>query len=163
MNLLTERRSFLDKIDEKILNELQKDSTINLEALAMKLNSTKSTIHYRIKRLEEENIIEGYHAKVDSFKLSDDFQAVILIRAKYGPDYSEKIGEMLKNIPGVWAVYNVLGDIDFVVLMRAKNRKQFINRMEIIEGSNLVERTNTTVIAHIIKEDQKYILDNEIE
>ncbi len=154
---MSERRSFLDETDEKILFELQKDSTINLEALAKKLDSTKSTIHYRIKRLEEEEIIEGYHAKVNTFKFADDFQAVVLIRAKYGPDFSKKVGSLLSNVPGVWAIYNVLGEIDFVILMRAKNRKDFVKNLEIIEGSTLIERTITTVIANIIKEEEKFL------
>lgn len=154
------RRSFLDDDDKNILNELQKDCRINLVDLAKKLDIPKSTIHYRIKRLEEENIIEGYHAKVDLFKMGDDFQGAVLIRAKYGPDFTQKVGEMLSTIPGVWAVYNILGEIDFIVLMRAENREEFVKRLEIIESSNVVERTNTLVIANIVKEDEKYIDEN---
>ena len=85
----------------------------------------------------------------------------MLIRAKYGPDFSKKVGKMLSEIPGVWAVYNVLGEIDFVILMRAENRGQFIKNLELIEGSNLIERTNTTVIANIVKEDEKYLFEGE--
>lgn len=153
------RRSFLDETDKKILTLLQIDSRISLAEIAKKLDISKSTAHYRIRRLENENIIKGYCAKIDLFKLSDDFQAIVLIRAKYGPEYSDKISEVLSEIPGVWGIYNVLGEWDFIVLMRAENREEFIKELESkIESSGLFERTNTTVVARIIKETEKFVL-----
>ncbi len=154
---MSERRSFLDDLDKKIIRELQVDCRINLVELEKKLGVAKSTIHYRINRLEEEKIITGYSAKIDLFKLADDFEAVVLIRSKYGPEYSDKIKLLFNEIPGIWAVYNVLGDIDFVILMRADNREEFVKNLEKIESSKLVERTSTVVIANILKEEEKYV------
>jgi DNA-binding Lrp family transcriptional regulator len=150
----------LDDIDKKILKILQTDCRIPLGNIAEELSISKSTVHYRIRRLERREIIEGYHAKVNLFKLADDFQAIILIRAKYGPEYRKKIANALSKIPGIWAIYEVLGDWDYVVLMRADNREQFIKELDSrVEGTNLIERTNTTVISRIIKESEKYFLE----
>ncbi len=156
---MSSRRNFLDKLDQKILTLLQIDSRIPVGEIATKLNISKSTVHYRIRRLENEKIIKGYCAKVDLFKLSDDFQAIVFIRAKYGPKYSDKVSKLLSGIPGVWAIYNVLGEWDFVVLMRGENREEFVKELESkIESSGLFERTNTAVIAKIIKETDKFVL-----
>ena len=38
---MAERRSFLDDMDKKVLSVLQRDSTINLEDLEKKLNTSK--------------------------------------------------------------------------------------------------------------------------
>ncbi len=157
--IMSIHRSFLDDIDKRLLDLLQRDCKISLSQIAEKLALSKSRVHYRIKRLEKEKIIEGYHAKVNLFKLAADFQAIVLIRGKYGPEYSEKVSKALSEIPGVWAIYNVLGEWDFVVLMRAESREDFIRELEAkIESSHLLERTNTTVIARIIKETEKYVL-----
>ena len=44
----------LDEIDIAILQELQNDSRLSLQELSKRLNQPSSTIHYRLKRLEEQ-------------------------------------------------------------------------------------------------------------
>jgi DNA-binding Lrp family transcriptional regulator len=50
-------------------------------------------------------VIEHYYTKVNATKLGIDYLAVVLVRAKYGPRYHERIGKKIAAIPGVWAVY----------------------------------------------------------
>ncbi len=147
------RRSLLDKIDKQILNELQKDDRISASDLAKKLGTPKSTVTYRIKRLEDEKIILGYRAIVDPSKLGRDEQMIVRIRAKFGPGYHEKVGKMLSKIPGVYAVYFVFGENDFVILARAENREELFGKMQILFNSDFVERTTTEVVTKVIKED----------
>jgi DNA-binding Lrp family transcriptional regulator len=152
--LLEQRRS-LDDIDVKILEILQKDCRTSLEQIANKLGVPKSTIHYRIKRLEGEKTIEGYYTKVDAMKLGKDYIAIIFVRAKYGPSYHERVGKLLAQIPGVWAVYFVLGNTDFIVLTRADNREDFMAKLEKITNMNEIERTTTLIVAKTVKEDPR--------
>ncbi len=159
---MTPRRSLLDDTDKKILNILQKDCNIPLDKIAKMLNISKSTVHYRIKRLESEEIIDGYHAKVNFSRLGDDFQAIIHIRAKYSKNYVEKVGKELAKIQGVWAIYNVLGDNDFILMVRAVNREELMGKLEEMRTTNLIERTNTTVIARILKEEERLFFETDI-
>ncbi len=78
-----------------------------------------------------------------------------MIRAKYGPGYHEKVGKKLAEIPGVWAVYFVLGEIDFIVMARTKNREKFMEKLDKIINLGEIERTNTQVVAKILKEDPR--------
>jgi DNA-binding Lrp family transcriptional regulator len=142
-------------MDVRILEMLQKDCRTSLKQMANELGVPKSTVHYRMKRLEEEGIIEGYHAKVDATKLGKDYVAIIFIRAKYSPSYHEKVGKLLAQIPGVWAVYFVLGDIDFIVLARASNRDDFMGKLEKITNMIEIERTSTQIVAKTLKEDPR--------
>ena len=155
-------RSLLDDLDKKILNILTKDCKVSMDKIAKMLNISKSTVHYRIKRLEKEKIIAGYHAKVNFSKLGDDFQAIIHIRAKYSEDYVEKVGKELAKITGVWAIYNVLGENDFIVMVRAVNREELMTKLEEMRKTNLIERTNTTVIARILKEEERLFFETDI-
>jgi DNA-binding Lrp family transcriptional regulator len=119
------------------------------------LGVPKSTVHYRIGRLERENIIEGYYAKLNAGRLGYDYLAVVLVRAKYGPQYLKKVGSKLAKIPGVWAVYYVLGDYDFIVLIRAFNREDYMQKLERISNMTDIERTSTQVVGRVVKEDPR--------
>lgn len=143
----------LDKIDIQILQALQDDCRILLEDCAKRLGVPKSTVHYRIRRLERKGIIEHYYAKVNTTKVGKEFLAVVLIRGRYGPGYYERIGRGIAAISGVWAVYYVLGDNDFVVLMRANDRDDIMRKLERINSVPDIERITTQVVAKVIKED----------
>lgn len=119
------------------------------------LNVPKSTLHYRIKRLEKQGVIEGYYAKINPAKLGKEYITVTLVRAKYGPGYHKKVGEKLAKLPGVWAVYFVLGETDFIVLTRSNSRETFMKTLEQMINSKEIERTSTMVVTEIIKEDPR--------
>jgi DNA-binding Lrp family transcriptional regulator len=80
---------------------------------------------------------------------------ITLVRAKYGPDYHEKLGNILAQIPGVWAVYFVFGDTDFIVLTKSDNREDFLKKLENMMNMKEIERTNTQVVAKTLKEDPR--------
>lgn len=145
----------LDEMDTAILKILQNDCRIPLKRIANKLGVPKSTVHYRIKRLEEEEIIEGYYAKIDSTKLGKDYITISRVRAKYKPGYHERIGKMLAQIPGVWAVYYVFGETDFYVLNRSDDREDFMGKLEKMIGMEEIERSSTEIVAKVIKEDPR--------
>jgi len=145
----------LDEKDLGILKILQGDCRIPLEQIADELGVPKSTIHYRIKRLEEEGIVEGYYAKVNHARLGKDYLTITFIRAKYGPGYHKKAGQKLAQIPGVWGVYFVFGDNDFIIISKSNDREEYLQKLEQIMNMPEVERTNTEVIAKVIKEEPR--------
>ncbi len=145
----------LDDIDVEILKILQKDCRVTLDQMSKMLNVPKSTLHYRIKRLEKQGVIEGYYAKINPAKLGKEYITVTLVRAKYGPGYHKKVGEKLAKLPGVWAVYFVLGETDFIVLTRSNSRETFMKTLEQMINSKEIERTSTMVVTEIIKEDPR--------
>lgn len=145
----------LDKVDSAILQILQRDCRTRLGAIASELKVPKSTIHYRIKRLEAEGTIEGYFAKVDATKIGKDHLAITFVRAKYGPSYHKKVGRELSEISGVVAVYFVLGETDFVVITRSTDREDFMKKLERMTNMPDIERTHTQIVAEKIKEDHR--------
>jgi DNA-binding Lrp family transcriptional regulator len=123
--------------------------------IAKKFDMPKSTVHYRIRRLERETIIEGYYAKINAAKLGYDYLGLILVRAKYGSRYRQKVDFRLSQIPGVWGVSYVLGDFDFIVLIRAADREDYMDKLQQISESSDIESTSTQIVARIIKEDPR--------
>lgn len=152
------RKCSIGETDLSILRFLQNDCQMPLDNLARKLHVPKSTLHYRIKRLERDGVIEGHYAKVNPLKLGYDYVAIILVRARYGPHYHERVGKKIAAIPGVWAVYYVLGEYDFVVLVRALNREDYMHKLEQLSKMADIERTSTQIAAKILKEDPRITL-----
>ena len=147
------REIVLDKIDLDILRSLQENSRASIRDLSSKLGIPKSTIYYKIKKLEELGVIKGYSTILDSEKLGFEYLVVILIRGKYGPNYHEEIGKFLSSNLYVQAVYFVLGDVDFVVIGKFPNKEKYIEFLEALINSRFIERSSTMVIAKVIKEN----------
>ena len=145
----------LDETDRRLLAMLQRDCRVPLQEVAEILGVPKSTVHYRIRKLEQDGIVEGYHAKVNATRLGYDYLAVVLVRARYGPKYHEKVGRRLAKVPGVSAVYYVLGDIDFIVLIRARDRDDYMQKLSQLSSMADIERTSTQMFAKVMKEDPR--------
>jgi len=149
----------LDDLDLRILKVVQGDAKYPLDKLAQMLRAPKSTVSYRIRRLERSGIIRGYHAYVDPATLNLDYIVVTLVRTKYGRNYHNELGSRIANIPGVWGVYFVLGDIDFIVMARYRNREEFMSKyLEKIMSMPEIERSSTQVVVNVVKESPYTVL-----
>ncbi|MFX1578377.1 MAG: Lrp/AsnC family transcriptional regulator [Promethearchaeota archaeon] len=155
-------RTNLDELDIEILAELQKECRTPLQEIANRVGHPASTVHYRIKRLEKEGIIDGYYAKINPERVGMDYITVIRIFATYKPEYYNTVGKELAKISGVWAVYYSLGDQDFFVLTRSEDRKAFMSTLDAIMETKGVERSKTQVIARVIKEDPRLDINSKV-
>ncbi|MHA1982732.1 MAG: Lrp/AsnC family transcriptional regulator [Candidatus Hodarchaeales archaeon] len=151
----------LDEIDISILQELQKDSRTSLQELSKRLNQPSSTIHYRLKRLEEQKFIDGFYVKINPEKLDINYLTIILVRAVYESKYYDRIGDQIKKIPGVWACYFILGEWDFVVHCRSKDRQSYLKILDQLMEIKGIERTSSQVVAKVLKEDPRLDLNGE--
>src|SRR2546421_584641 len=75
------------------------------------------------------------------------------IRSRYDPQTYERLGKALSRIPGVWAVYFLMGDMDYVVLIRAKNRLDLNRIVYKLIAMKDIERSDTRMVMERIKED----------
>jgi len=145
----------MDALDKKILYTMLKDGEFNLKEIAQKAGVSKSTVHNRIKKLRETGVLKGLLPWLDYDKLGNTITAISLIRAKYGPKYADEVGRRIANIKGVWAVYFVLGENDFVVMSRARSKAELEETVEKFAKLDGVERANTAFALKILKEDPR--------
>lgn len=151
---MTERRNFLDDVDNNILRELQQNCRIPNGKIAENLGMALSTVHYRIKRLEDEGIIQGYHAKIDLSRFQEEFNVCLLIGTKSDAEQIDQIKALLQTLKEVWAVYYVLGSKNFVVMARTKNQRDFMDNIyQRLMGSHLIATIDTLVVTDVIREE----------
>ena len=160
---LSRRHKVLDDTDKRIIEILQKNCSLSLEQVANDLKVPKATLHYRIRRLEEKGIIEGYHAKINPAKVGKDFVTITFVHTKYGPDYFKKLGNRLAQVKGVVAVYFIFGEIDFVVITRSDNTRDFLEKMEEIQKMDGIVSTSTQIVAGVFKEDGGIELESSLK
>lgn len=143
----------IDDLDLQILRGLQKDCRI-LQEIADNLKTPVSTIHYRVRRLEKEGVIRGYFAQLDPSKLDLNIQSIIHVFAEHGPTF-EDLGLQIADIDGVSKVYWAYGEVDFFVFARARDLDEFNTIIRKIMNISGVDKTNSHVIAKVVKDDMR--------
>ncbi len=119
MRIRTHATRQLDRIDIKILSILQKDARIPITELAEKVGLSVTPCGERIKRLEKEGIILGYHAKLDPHALSLALLVFVELKlsTKSGVIFNKFKQEILK-LPSVLECHLVSGDFDYLIKAR---------------------------------------------
>lgn len=153
-------KTLLDELDIAILKELQKECRTPLQEIAEKVSAPTSTVHYRLKRLERAKVIDGYYVKLNPEKLDIDYIASIRIDIDFASTSYDKIGDELAAIPGIWTVYMILGDCDFLLLTRSKNREGFLKIIDKILEVKGIRQLHTQVVAKLVKEDPRLELSS---
>jgi DNA-binding Lrp family transcriptional regulator len=84
------------KIEEKILNELQKNCRLNIDEIGKKCGCSRYIVRRYMKKLEENNTILGYSAIVNPKKINLKHYILLIKRTNIPLDE-----EILKNLPVV--------------------------------------------------------------
>src|SRR3989338_10256738 len=141
----------IDSTDKKIVNIVLENSRLSLRQIAKKAKVSVVTVLNHMKRLEKEGLLKKYTAKIDYEKAGFDVEVLIEIRISKG-----KLFEVENKIaihPNVFAVYDLTGSFDCLILARFQNRRQKDSFLKKIQTHEFVERTETKFILNTIKEE----------
>jgi Lrp/AsnC family transcriptional regulator, leucine-responsive regulatory protein len=105
----------LDQIDRDILDHLQTHARLTNAQLAQYVSLSPASTLERVRKLERQDIVRGYHAKLDPKKLS--LYTCVMLQINLQPLTAESIAafqETIKRIPEIVECYQVIGDADFL-------------------------------------------------
>jgi len=142
----------LDNLYKQIINTLISDSTQSYREIAKKVKVSVATVMNRVDKLKKENIIKKYTTIVDYDNIGYDVEVLIEMRISKGKLFH--VEKEIAHHPNVFAVYDLTGDFDAVILARFRNRRQMDSFLKKIQTYDFVERTNTRLILNTIKEKQ---------
>ncbi|MCL4412178.1 MAG: Lrp/AsnC family transcriptional regulator [Candidatus Thermoplasmatota archaeon] len=149
----TKKGTQTDIFDFRLLKQMTTDASQTNSELGKKIGIfSPSAVSKRKKSLEERGLISGIKASLNCEKCNLDYPVVIFVRGKYGLNYVESLGEKLKKLPGILSIYNVSGDIDFVVFGVYRNRTEYLSVLDKLYEIKEIERTDTRQIYNIIKD-----------
>ena len=140
----------IDDLDLEILKILSIDSRKNKSAIAEELNRSPNTIIKHISNLEKNGVIKNYGAQIDYEKLG--YNIIALIELTISKGKMLEIEQDLGKNPDIFAVYDITGEYDALILARFKNRGDLSKMIKKIHISPYVERTNTHFVLNVIKE-----------
>ncbi|MFH1785076.1 MAG: Lrp/AsnC family transcriptional regulator [Candidatus Micrarchaeota archaeon] len=142
----------IDETDMELLKILESNAKARIHSIARKINLPASTVHHRIKRLEEEGIISSWTIKKNFSSLGLTMKAHILTFVDLTMLTQMKrtqkdIADDIKKINGVESVDIVTGDSDLLLTVRCKDMKEFqdllLKKIQSIKG---ITKTKTMIV-----------------
>jgi len=106
----------MDKIDRKILAELQSDGRLSVTELADRVGLSLSPCHRRVRALEQSGAIRGYRARLDPGTLGLNFSAIVFVTLHEGDRRAvESFEAAVVQLPQVVEAQRLFGDPDYLL------------------------------------------------
>src|SRR3546814_4669252 len=113
----------LDRIDRRILQELQEDGRITSLELAERIGLSATPCARRWRRLEEEGYVCGYSAIVDPRLAGYTVNAYAFVRlSSNGWQAAEAFEKAVRNLPTVMECSVISGASDYVLRVVARDQ-----------------------------------------
>ena len=106
----------MDRIDRKILESLQHDSTLSIGQIAERCGLSVSPCWRRIRNLEESGVIVRRVALLDPDKLNVGVTVFVSVRTnQHSMEWAEAFCSGVAKIPEVVEFYRMSGQIDYLL------------------------------------------------
>ncbi len=116
----------LDTIDRQLLSELQEEGRITNVELAQRVGLTAPPCLRRVRALEEDGVIRGYHAELDATKLGFAITVFAMVSLKSQAENALREFEAaMKLLPEVREVHMLNGEIDFILKIVSRDLQSF--------------------------------------
>jgi len=127
--------------------------TPQISQIAKAIDEPSATIHYNIKKLEEEGAIKTYKAAFDYKKIGEGFCTFLLIAlspTEYGDP--ERIATQLAKYKEIESINIVAGEWELVVKVRTKDQDEYFNLLKnVISKEKGIQKTGSIISLKEIK------------
>jgi Lrp/AsnC family transcriptional regulator for asnA, asnC and gidA len=109
----------IDEVDRNILSSLQENSRTPFTKIAEKLGVSDATIHLRVKKMEEQGLIEKYTIIINEKEIGKPVTTYVLIRVD--PSTVEDVCMKLMELEDVYEVCEIHERYDILIKIRGDN------------------------------------------
>jgi Lrp/AsnC family transcriptional regulator, leucine-responsive regulatory protein len=122
----TELAAGLDKFDIHILTQLQADGRLTNAELANRVGLSPAPCWRRVRRLETEGYISGYHAAINRHKVGLGVIAFVRIFADRNTgEVTRELKEQLIKLPEVMSCHHISGEGSFEITVMATDLEAY--------------------------------------
>ena len=116
----------MDDIDDKILQELQRDGRISNLDLAERVGLSPSACLRRVATLERSGVIAGYRAVLNRTALGVGFTAYVTVGLNSHTKASQEAFERaMARAPEVVECHNITGAVEYLLRVEAADLKAY--------------------------------------
>ena len=116
----------LDTTDKKLINLLQNDSKQTTKKLSLQLNLSVTAVYERIKKLENQKIIEKYVAIINKNKIEKSFLVFCHIKlVQHSKEYVTTFEREILILEEVSECFHVSGDYDYILKIYVKDMEAY--------------------------------------
>jgi DNA-binding Lrp family transcriptional regulator len=152
---LQEEKAELDfhpePLDLEILRALQEDARSSYRDIARKLKISVGTVHSRVTRMEEAQVIRGFSVDLNYSKLAFGITALILLQAK--GKHLRDVETRLSKFSNVCVVYDITGDFDIALIGKFGTTAVMDHFIKEVLSLDFVERAVTSIVLNSVKEN----------
>ena len=134
----------LDKRDEVILAALQRSGRATFAEIGKEVGLSPSSVHERVRKLEQAGVIRGYRAEVDSEAIGLFVTALVSVMP-LDPKQPDDVPQRVLEFPEVEDCHSVAGDENYILKVRTRTTTEledFLRRLREKAGV----QTRTTVV-----------------
>ena len=144
----------LDRTDRKILDILQREGRISMTELAERVGLSASPCSERVRRMEREKVITGYHAHLAPAALGKSLLVFVEIKlASKSGEIFDQVRQELLHVPDVQECHLVSGDFDYLVKARLSEMNEYRRLLgEILKRLPASAESHSYVVMEEIKE-----------
>ena len=102
-----------DAVNLRILMELQQDPRLPMTELGRRVGLSSPAVTERVRRLEEDGVIQGYRLEINPSALG--LPIAVYIRIRPNPGQLPKIADLARSIPEAVECHRVTGEDCFIL------------------------------------------------
>lgn len=120
-----DKKVILNEIDKKILRTINQSARMPVTSIAESTKFPLHTIHYRLKQLQKEKIIQGFKPKINVHKLGLQWHLLLIAFNSVSEDRIKLFISYCKENKNVYYVTNSVGKYNIMLDIHVKNTEEF--------------------------------------
>ena len=151
----------LDKIDLQILNHLQKEGRAQRNNLSEIAGLSVPSVSERMRKLEENGLIQGYHAELNSKLFKFDITAFVFVEVDGSVNYPNFV-EKASGESEVLECHSITGDGSHLLKIRTENTASFEELLSRIQSWQGVKKSRSNIVLSTQKETHNIPIEKTI-
>ena len=143
----------LDDIDRRILDALQRDASLGVDALGDRVGLSRNACWRRVRALEDAGYILRRVAIVDPALVGLPLTVFMLIRTnRHAPDWLETFRRATRSMPEILGAYRMTGDLDYLVRARVADMAGYDRLYQRLIGAVEMHDVSASFVMEELKE-----------
>ena len=144
----------LDRIDLHILKILQDSSKITNLELSKRIGLSPAPTLERVKKLEQNDVIESYHAQVNPSAIGLMVKTFVLVSLDWRKDHArENFLDQVNTINEITECYIITGEADFLIKIVCKDIPTYERLLfKTLQQIDEIERLKTLMTLSTVKD-----------